>query len=328
MMKGKAPSTILKRARALVLLQDFLNDKNVSFPCLESDVYDFLKTLERDGAPPSRISSIMEVLHDALEKHADQWTRVFAGACLVCCYSRCRWSDVQHTEAAEQATQVFACDFACPWNQTLRAAMEDLSGGSPTVRALDTDEATSWMRLMLGLGDESLQVSSKSMKATIISWAAKRGVDPLTLQRLGYHAAGGMDLVYSRDAQAPLLLVVEKVLKEVREGIFRPDETRSGRLVSIDAKPLAGSFVPGLGEASVAEGSPVHEHVPAACKVEVASAEATDAAIISISDSEASDSLGESSEESDEDFGQPIAFVARGQVIPAGFDLWRHSSSQ
>ena len=126
-----------------------------------------------------------------------------------------------------------------------------------------------------------------------------------------------MDLVYSRDAQAPLLLVVEKVLKEVREGIFRPDETRSGRLVSSDAKPLAGSFVPGLGEASAVEGSPVHEQVPATCKVEVASAEATDAAIISISDSEASDSLGEPSEESDEDFGQPIAFVARGQVIPS-----------
>ena len=133
-----------------------------------------------------------------------------------------------------------------------------------------------------------------------------------------------MDLVYSRDAQAPLLLVVEKVLKEVREGIFRPDETWSGRLVSSDAKPLVGSFVPGLGEASVAEASPVCERVPATCKVEMASAEATDPAIVSIT----SDSLGESSEESDEDFGQPIAFVARGQVIPAGFDLWRHSSSQ
>ena len=419
-MKGKAPSTILKRARALILLQDFLADKNVTFPCRESDVYDFLKTLERDGAPSSRISSIMEalnfvrhvigvseiessclsrrckgicttvhfseprqappltvtqleVLHDALEKHADQWTRAFAGACLVCCYSRCRWSDVQHTEDIiwDQDHEGNLCFIelrigvhkTCrlqskrhkflhaispalgirPFGQLWRTCREQLgiesqgrcpfmpapdAQGSPTVRALDTDEATSWMRLMLELGDGSPQVSSKSMKATIISWAAKRGVDPLTLQRLGYHAAGGMDLVYSRDSQAPLLLVVEKVLKEVREGIFRPDETRSGRLVSGGAKPLTGSFVPGLGETSVAEGAAVHEQVPATCKVEVASAEAADAAIVTVSDSEASDSFGESSDESDEDFGQPIAFVARGQVIPAGFDLWRHSSSQ
>ena len=272
-MKGKAPSTILKRARALVLLQDFLNDKNVSFPCVESDVYEFLKTLERDGAPPSRISSIMEapnfvrhvigvseiessclsrrckgicttvhfseprqappltvaqleVLHDALEKHADQWTRVFAGACLVCCYSRCRWSDVQHTEdiiwdqdhegnlnllhrAAHRGVHktcrlqskrhkfLHAISPALgirPFEQLWRTCREQLgilsqgrcpfmpapdSQGSPTVRALDTDEATSWMRLMLGLGDENLQVSSKSIKATIISWAAKRAESTL-----------------------------------------------------------------------------------------------------------------------------------------------------
>jgi len=86
--------------------------------------------------------------------------------------------------------------------------------GRPTVRALDTDGATAWLRMILSDND----VSSKSLKATVISWAAKRGVDPLTLQRLGYHAAGGMDLVYSRDARAPLLIVVERLLKEVRDG--------------------------------------------------------------------------------------------------------------
>ena len=55
------------------------------------------------------------------------------------------------------------------------------------------------------------------------------------MQRLGYQAAGGMDVVYSRDAQAPLLLLVEHILDEIRQGRFCPDETRSGRLVKDNA---------------------------------------------------------------------------------------------
>ena len=60
------------------------------------------------------------------------------------------------------------------------------SQGRPTIRALDSDEATAWLRLLLGQGEEEAKVSFKSLKATLISWAAKRGVEPLTLQRSGY----------------------------------------------------------------------------------------------------------------------------------------------
>ncbi|CAE7726887.1 unnamed protein product, partial [Symbiodinium microadriaticum] len=279
-MKGKAPSTILKRARALILLQDFLADKNVTFPCRESDVYDFLKTLERDGAPSSRISSIMEALNfvrhviGVSEIESSCLSRRCKGICTTVHFSEPRQAPpltVTQLEVLHDALEKHADQ----WTRAFAGPVENSLGLRAKAGALSC-------RLMLELGDGSPQVSSKSMKATIISWAAKRGVDPLTLQRLGYHAAGGMDLVYSRDSQAPLLLVVEKVLKEVREGIFRPDETRSGRLVSCGAKPLTGSFVPGLGETSVAEGAAVHEQVPATCKVEVASAEAADAAIVTV----------------------------------------------
>ena len=91
--------------------------------------------------------------------------------------------------------------------------------GRATIRALDSDEATAWLRLLLGPGDGAEQVSSKSLKATLISWAAKRGVEPLTLQRPGYHASGGMDIVCSRDSQAPLVLLVEKLIDEVIRGL-------------------------------------------------------------------------------------------------------------
>ena len=103
------------------------------------------------------------------------------------------------------------------------------SQGRPTIRALDSDEATAWLRLLLGQGEEEAKVSFKSLKATLISWAAKRGVEPLTLQRSGYHASGGMDIVYSRDSQAPLVMLVEKLLSEITQGTYKLDDTRSGR---------------------------------------------------------------------------------------------------
>ena len=71
--------------------------------------------------------------------------------------------------------------------------------------------------LLLGQGEEEAKVSFKSLKATLISWAAKRGVEPLTLAEVrlsDYHASGGMDIVYSRDSQAPLVMLVEKLLRD------------------------------------------------------------------------------------------------------------------
>ena len=61
--KGKAPSTILKRVRALALLQNFLKGKGFTFPCSEEEVYGFLKCLQKDEAFLSRISSVLEALN-------------------------------------------------------------------------------------------------------------------------------------------------------------------------------------------------------------------------------------------------------------------------
>ena len=121
------------------------------------------------------------------------------------------------------------------------------------MRGIDSEEATAWLRLILqGEPAQAVEPSSKSFKATVLSWAAKRGVDGLSIQRLGYHASGGLDIVYSRDAQAPYILIVERLLAEVRDGKFRPDETRGGRLVTEPVplveplvEPLLGKGVPG-----------------------------------------------------------------------------------
>ncbi|CAE7319659.1 unnamed protein product, partial [Symbiodinium microadriaticum] len=420
-LKGKAPSTILKRARALVLLQDFLKERDSSFPCAEEEVYQFLKVLERDKAPKSRIASVMEALnftlyvvgvselqgvcqsrrckglcvtecftearqappltvdqllqlHSALEGHSDPWARLFAGAALVCAYARCRWSDVQHTETVlwdlnadselayielrigghktcrlqsrrhrflhAVAPALGIRPYGHLWKQCREQLGVEVSGscpfmpapdaqGQPIIRALDSDEATAWLRMLFGQAKVCGDTSSKSLKATVISWAAKRGVEPLSLQRLGYHASGGMDIVYSRDAQAPLVMLVERLLREVAEGSFRPDDTRSGRIVTSGAVPLAQPVQPVGSELneSLATSSGVASQARLQCKEEQLPGSKGDAEVLQVdSDSEGFASEGESMESSDEDEGQPIALVAQGHLVPAGFDVWRFGS--
>ena len=191
--------------------------------------------------------------------------------------------------------------------------------GRVTIRALDSDEATAWLRMLLSSGDGADKVSSKSLKATLISWAAKRGVEPLTLQRLGYHASGGMDIVYSRDSQAPLVLLVEKLIDEVTRGMYKPDDTRSGRIVSAGAQPLrtteSSLDAQTLKPSRELPGQSVDEQET--CKEEPAPGGGRVAReVLQVdSDSDAPSSDGESSESSDEDGAQPIALVAQGLQV-------------
>ncbi|CAE7557874.1 unnamed protein product, partial [Symbiodinium necroappetens] len=331
-LKGKAPSTILKRARALILLQDFLKERDSFFPCAEEEVYQFLKVLERDKAPKSRIASVMEALNFTLHVgHADPWTRLFAGAALVCAYAR------RHRFLHAVAPALGIRPYGHLWKQCREQLGVEVSGscpfmpapdaqGQPTIRALDSDEATAWLRMLFGQTKVCGDTSSKSLKATVISWAAKRGVEPLSLQRLGYHASGGMDIVYSRDAQAPLVMLVERLLREVAEGSFKPDDTRSGRIVTSGAVPLVQPVQPVGSELveSLATSSGVASQARLQCKEEQLPGSKSDAAVLQVdSDSEGFASEGESMESSDEDEGQPIALVAQGHLVPPGFDIWR-----
>ena len=107
--------------------------------------------------------------------------------------------------------------------------------GAPTVRSLESDEAGAWIRLLLFNSTAQLKdrrVSSHSCKCTCISFATKYGASPDELLLLGYHTGDfKMPLTYGRDAAAPTLLLLERVFKDIRSGVFRPDCTRSGRFV-------------------------------------------------------------------------------------------------
>ena len=121
---------------------------------------------------------------------------------------------------------------AVPIMQTVTVA------GHFSGRALLPAEAGEWLRDLLmscGFSKEQVQgVCSHSLKATLLSWTAKYGVDLVKRQLLGYHVTSSQQssLHYSRDELAEPLRELEKVLAAVRAGTFKPDSTRSGYFVS------------------------------------------------------------------------------------------------
>ena len=102
----------------------------------------------------------------------------------------------------------------------------------PTKRPISTQEAKLWIRHLLGdLVSSETKLTSHSCKCTCLSFLAKRGVSVEDRLTLGYHSNKmRIALVYSRDAAARPLAILAQVLREIREGIFEPDNTRSGRL--------------------------------------------------------------------------------------------------
>lgn len=107
------------------------------------------------------------------------------------------------------------------------------SEGLPTKRPLGTDEMKQWLHMILVSKEISLEgrrLTSHSCKCTILSWLAKHGDDWADRMALGGHVSFMKSaIVYSRDAMARPIRVMEALLTKVRLGTFCPDETRSGR---------------------------------------------------------------------------------------------------
>ena len=126
--------------------------------------------------------------------------------------------------------------------------------GSPTVRPLSTSEAGGWMCHILGKyagTDIGVRYASHSLKATTLSFCAKRGIGFEDRLCLGYHAGPlKMALTYSRDGASRPLAVLTGVLDEIKRGIFHPDSTRSGRLIAVEASDQTQGCVRDSGEAS------------------------------------------------------------------------------
>ena len=118
--------------------------------------------------------------------------------------------------------------------------------GRPLKRAVESDEAGCWLRLLLGeavkRSDSVKKLSSHSLKSTMLSFAAKRGYSLPDRLSMGHHVHPfKMADVYARDAQARDLRLLDSLIAEIRAKRFLPDESRAGRMVS--AKKQKGDNV-------------------------------------------------------------------------------------
>ncbi|CAE7621993.1 unnamed protein product [Symbiodinium sp. CCMP2592] len=104
-------------------------------------------------------------------------------------------------------------------------------------RRMSTGELTMYLREFLvashiDIPSES-RVSSHSMKATFLSWLAKFGGVSLEDRRIaGHHLDpdSRSPLTYSRDELCRLMKIFEDILKAIRSGHFKPDDSRVMRL--------------------------------------------------------------------------------------------------
>ena len=88
--------------------------------------------------------------------------------------------------------------------------------------------------------DDLQNIGAHSLKATMLSWAAKLGLPRSTRRLLGYHIDPTDRAVetYSRDVLAQPLRDLSDVIAKVACGKFEPDASRSGLLVpSVTATP-------------------------------------------------------------------------------------------
>ena len=104
-------------------------------------------------------------------------------------------------------------------------------------RRMSTGELTLYLKEFLVASHIELpaeaRISSHSMKATFLSWLAKFGGVSLEDRRIaGHHLDAGArsPLTYSRDELCRLMKIFEDVLKAIRAGSFRPDDSRVMRL--------------------------------------------------------------------------------------------------
>ncbi|CAE7268093.1 unnamed protein product [Symbiodinium sp. CCMP2592] len=104
-------------------------------------------------------------------------------------------------------------------------------------RRMSTGELTMYLREFLvashiDIPSES-RISSHSMKATFLSWLAKFGGVSLEDRRIaGHHLDpdSRSPLTYSRDELCRLMKIFEDILKAIRSGHFKPDDSRVMRL--------------------------------------------------------------------------------------------------
>lgn len=104
-------------------------------------------------------------------------------------------------------------------------------------RPWTTEEAATWLRQLFAMSNCPLKFGrpfgTHVLKKTLLSWLAKAGAPTGVRRTAGYHIAADehTTFLYGRENMAEPLRWIQTVLQAIRDGVFMPDATRSGRLV-------------------------------------------------------------------------------------------------
>lgn len=101
-----------------------------------------------------------------------------------------------------------------------------LQNGSLAGRPLTSDEASGFLRRVLGVDD--MDIKSRSLKHTTLAWSAKYGIGETARTILGHHEIPGRSCaVYSRDLLTRPLQRYCAMLVNIKAGKFVPDSSRA-----------------------------------------------------------------------------------------------------
>jgi hypothetical protein len=202
-----------------------------------------------------------------------------------------------------------------------------------------SQEAGKWLRSLLELKPDALEnrkVSSHSLTCTMLSYLAKRGVEMSDRLLLGYHTSPfTMGLTYSRDGMARPLQILHDMLAEIREGTFRPDCIRSGRLVSDSNKKSARPALANRADTVKVESSDEEPDLNAWHLIQMPQQCSLPHKLPAESEHDVNDACTETSSSalSNGDSSEP-AFEKKGSrtfappVAPEGCTLWQHTKSK
>ncbi len=143
---------------------------------------------------------------------------------------------VHYIEAMLEANLTMGAD------KPLLPSPSELGWGSLPITA---EAATAWLKSLLVSGGSSQEdvkdLGTHSCKITALSWASKAGVPKECRAILGYHSDKKRSvLVYGRDNQAEASRQLDTVFKNIADGKFHPDHTRSGYFTKTRAEGRNG----------------------------------------------------------------------------------------
>ena len=113
-----------------------------------------------------------------------------------------------------------------------------VNGGGWSKTPLSVSAAGDWLRALLEVGNDppcdGVRIATHSCKTTLLSMAARYGIDRGSRRLLGYLTASQEKslVIYSRDELAVPLRKLDETIVAIREQTFLPDVSRSGSFPS------------------------------------------------------------------------------------------------